>query len=296
MIRTSVRWLVGTLARLLPPSAPEFIYTNLLPGPLRGLFNRFVVLLLPKTIHLPEGDIVLNPEDPVISGSLAFGVYEPYELELFRKETSVGVTVIDIGANIGLYSTIAAHRVGHTGRVIAFEPEPHNYALLQQTIHKNNFTTISAFPMAVADTPGTLTLNVFDSNKGKHSLVKDNADDKGFSKTIKVETVVLDTFLAAKGGIQADIIKMDIEGAESLALRGMSEALSHCKVLFFEFTPTSIKKVGDDPTTILTTLKSYGFTLFVIDEHTKTTQEIKDLEHFVHTIPTARAANLLCKK
>lgn len=280
----------------VPAKVLEFLYTKILVGPLRTLTNWVILSLIPNEISIPEGTLVLNKKDPVISGSLTFGIYEPFEAELFRGLLRSGMTVVDIGANIGYYTIIAARRVAPGGKVIAFEPEPENFAFLNASVEKNGFKNVSLHNLAVSDKAEKINLNLYESNKGKHSIVKDSVDSREFSETILIQSIALDEFLKTQGVSQIDIIKMDIEGAESLALSGMQKTLAKANVLFMEFTPDSVRKAGHDPVAVLALLRSGGFILKEIDEHKKTTREIVDDAAFVDAIPNARCANLLCTK
>jgi FkbM family methyltransferase len=297
MIASIMRSAAGRLAKALPNESPEFIYRQILRGPLRNLFNTSMLALLPAEVSLPEGRVLLNPRDPIVSGLLMFGMYEPYESELFREIVKPGMTVIDIGANIGYFTIIAARRVGRAGRVIAFEPEPENRFFLEQSVEMNDLAHVMIYPIAIADKKGAVILNLFDSNKGKHSLVKDAGDDKGFSSRITVESTDLDSFLRDKGPCQTiDVIKMDIEGAESLALAGMKETLLRCRTLFMEYTPLAIKKAGHEPELILAALKEQGFSIYQINEKSRSLDEVQNWGTFTKEIPPHRAVNLLCTK
>src|SRR3989344_56683 len=295
-MRTFIRKMVASVVRLLPAGAPERIYARLFRGPLGIVVNPLITGLLPESLQIPEGVVILNRTDPAVSGATAFGVYEPFETALFRVTIQPGMTVVDIGANIGYYMVIAAGRVGAEGRVIAFEPAPENFVALKKTIGANTFRNIDAYAIAIADKRGVLDLHLFDSNKGKHSLVKDAKDAKGFSSRVQVQTTTLDSFLSEHDIGHVDVIKMDIEGAESLALAGMHEALKQAKFLFMEFTPTSIRKAGHDPQETLQLLRKAGFSLFAIDERAKEKKLVSDDGLFIASIPEGECTNLLCVK
>jgi FkbM family methyltransferase len=281
---------------LLPAGTPERIYAALFRGSLGKLVNPVIQALLPKEVRLPEGVVALNPGDPAVSGAVAFNAFEPYETELFREALKPGMTVIDIGANIGYYTVIAASRVGASGKVIAFEPAPENYAFLKETIAANSFSQVAAYPLAVADKEGELQLNLYDSNKGKHSLVKDASTAKGFNSSVTVKTVALDNFLRKEHIDRVDVVKMDIEGAESIALQGMNESLSNAKMLFLEFTPSAIQKAGHDPDEVLRLLREKSFDIYAIDERAKSKRRITDFDALVRAIPETECANLFCEK
>src|SRR3989338_49637 len=178
--RELARTTVKAILRLMPGGMPARIYALLFRGPLGRLGNPLITALLPASVRIPEGIIALNQNDPAVSAAVAFGVFEPYETAIFRDVVRPGMTIIDIGANIGYFTVIAATRAGATGHVIAFEPAPENFEMLTKTIESNGFKNVETHMMAIADTDGTLTLNLFGTNKGKHSVIKDRTIDKGF--------------------------------------------------------------------------------------------------------------------
>ncbi len=296
MMRTIARSVVSGTLGLLPTGSPERMYALLFRGALGKLVNPIIQALLPHEVELPEGTVVLNSNDPAVSGAIAFGAFEPYESEIFRQSVKEGMIVVDIGANIGYYTVIAAKLTGESGSVIAFEPAPENYSVLQQTIKANNFKNVSAHQLAVADRRGELSLNLYESNKGKHSLVKDSSTAKGFSSSVRVQTVSLDEFLREHNIDHVDLIKMDIEGAESIALLGMMETLEKAKFLFLEFTPSAIRKAGHDPEKILLQILGFGFEIFAISERSRSLDPVVDNAPFIRSIPDTECANLYCKK
>ena len=166
-MKTIARKIVSGLLGFLPGGAPEWLYATLFRGPLGKLGNPLIRMLLPNVARIPEGDIVLNPADAAVSGALAFGAFEPFETELFRQTIKEGMMVIDVGANIGYYTVIAARLAGNTGRVLAFEPAPQNFAVLQKTIAANRFQNVDAHMLAVANKKGVLNLNLYESNQGR---------------------------------------------------------------------------------------------------------------------------------
>lgn len=292
-----VRAVLGTLLRLAPPGTPEFIYRHLLRlPPLRAATNLLLKKILPERVVLEEGVLTLNPHDPVISGALALGVYEPYETRIFRSMLTPGMTVLDVGANIGFHTVIAAARVGATGAVIALEPEPESHAFLARNVRDNDFKNVTLCAVAAANTNGTLMLHVSDANKGKHSLVTDSKHSREFSKTVPVPVRRIDDLLTEIGGSPVDVVKMDIEGAEPLALEGMPVLLaSPSLILFIEFSPVAIRRAGYDPSDMLETLAVNGFTLHEIHEETEQLVPV-EISGFAARFKGDAYANLLCRK
>jgi len=287
------RKIISGFLSLLPSNAPMFIYTVLLkPAPLRKSVNFFLKFLLPKSIVLTEGILFLNQQDPVVSGALALDVYEKYESKLFRETVAEGMTVVDIGANIGYYVVISGKRVGKNGKVVAYEPEDVNFSFLEKNVKRNDFRNVLCRKEAISSEKGEMDFFLSEGNKGMHSLV----NEKGTKEKITVSVNTLDSSLSDLGIKKVDIIKMDIEGAEPLALLGMKETLSRERpILFIEFSPTQILCSKKDPAKFLYDIALLGYTLFEISEEEKNIKVIKDFEEFTRRFANADA-NLYCVK
>jgi FkbM family methyltransferase len=174
-----------------------------------------------------------------------------------RRYLHPGATVVDIGANIGYYSLLAAYCVGPAGRVIAFEPSEANCALLRLSLQANGFQQVQLCPLAVADANGPVGYGADDSN-GQISRSISAPHSRA------VEAVALDDFLKTEPRL--DVVKLDIEGAEGLALRGMRQLLArHHPVIFCEFNPGGLKEASEmEPEALLAELRGLGYALWVI--------------------------------
>ncbi len=126
-----------------------------------------------------------------------------------------GETVYDVGANIGWFTLLAARQVGPSGRVVAFEPSLANAAYCKSNAAGNGLGNITVIPAAVGDRDGWASFADDTSLKGRLS-------DEGGDE---VPILSLDTWLSETGQAPPQVIKMDIEGAECAALRGMGETL-----------------------------------------------------------------------
>ena len=238
-----LRRALGLGLRVLPGDAPRVIYTTLLrPAPLRAAAHRILRGLIPAEIALPEGRLRLNSDDPVVSGALALGLYARQVSARFCAAVRPGMTVVDVGANLGYYAVIALGCNAPAGRVIAFEPDPANHALLLRNLLPFG-DRATARRQAVTAAPGTLTLHRHPDNKGKHSVFAAPDLDAGVPVA-----VTLDGALAELGRPRVDVIKLDVEGAEPLALVGMADTLArHRPVLFLECAPKRWGRWDDAP-------------------------------------------------
>ncbi len=193
----------------------------------------------------------------------AGGIYEERETSLFKELLKPGMVVVDIGANIGHYTLIAARLVGDSGRVYSFEPDPHNYELLCRNIELNGLRNVTAVNKAVSSENGSLTLYLDKYNLGGHSLSADNVlIDAG---AVEVETTTLEAFLDEVGDDRVDVIKMDTQGAEGLIIEGARRLLEdNDPKILMELWPFGLRNAGYDPATLVVNLERLGFSFKVI--------------------------------
>lgn len=187
-----------------------------------------------------------------------YGVYEPEELSVLDAETKEGSIVIDLGANIGYHTLHISRHVGEKGHVYAFEPDPENFRLLQKNIAVNNITNVTMVDKAVSSKTGKLKLYLSDVNKADHRICETSES----RKSVEIEAVTLDGYFAEYSG-SIDLIKMDIQGAEYLALDGMVNVLEKNKSIkiLMEYWPLAIKECGGDAEVMLDKIISLGFSL-----------------------------------
>ena len=185
--------------------------------------------------------------------------FNPAETELFDSFVKPGMIVVDIGANIGYFTLLAARLLGGKGRVYAFEPEPANYALLVKNIQANAFTNVVPVQMAVSDQTGTHVLFRHRYNFGCHSLSKANATS--YDGSTPVATTTLDHFFReVHPEDRIDLIKIDAQGAEGHIIEGARELLGYTNPrIIMEFFPGALRNSGTDPTELLRRLRAYGF-------------------------------------
>lgn len=173
------------------------------------------------------------------AGPLYFGgsLYEPATTAAFTRFLRAGQLFIDIGANHGYFSLLAAALVGPAGRVVAFEPNPRVFAQLQAHVTLNHFEgRIRPEACALADAPqanAALYVSQVDSNSGLSSLTP-NADtlargSLSASATVPVMVETFDRWLAAANLLATrtaiDLVKIDVEGAEERVISGMRDTL-----------------------------------------------------------------------
>lgn len=174
--------------------------------------------------RLPNGARVDCRLDDHVQRHLYFyGAYEPLEAFLFTRMIALGDIVVDAGANIGQYTLLASTAVGPTGRVHSFEPVPATFRMLTEHVTHNGFTNVNLNHAALWHEETTLDLGLSDDmvgNIGSFSIGTKTGPQMVRSKAIKFDDYAVEHISG-----RVAVIKMDIEGAELFALRGMRRTL-----------------------------------------------------------------------
>ncbi len=150
-----------------------------------------------------------------IQRNVFLGVYEPKETSLLKSLLKPGMTFVDVGANIGYFSSLASMLVGEKGKVFSFEPSPYAFLRLAKMAESTLAKNIYPFSLALSDSPGQLQLPVPPVGNHTPSLL-----DKSAKETVTVEVTTLDRCLKANGVTQVNLLKIDVEGYELKALAG----------------------------------------------------------------------------
>ena len=191
--------------------------------------------------------------------------WEPYTEELFQNSINPGSIVLDIGAHHGYFSILAARKAGIDGKVYAIEPAPENFKILKRNIELNRLKNVILVNKAVGDINANASFFFAHPNDVRASLFPTLRPNE---YSVSVECITVDELLI---GETVDVVKMDIEGGEPLALKGMMKTLSHSKdlVLFAEINPDCLSQAGVEPNDFLRSLTSAGFECQIIDEDQK---------------------------
>ena len=172
----------------------------------------------PFWIRLPTnlgGALFLcNLRDDICAEACFAGQYEPQESLLLRTILQPGMTFVDVGANWGYFSLVAAACVGSTGRVISLEPDPRVFKMIEQNFHFNSYTHARAFPIAAGRESGSLTLAGYPEEGHNWGISRLSVEPQLGGPEFQVQARSLDdllTELSCPGKV--DLVKIDIEGA-----------------------------------------------------------------------------------
>jgi FkbM family methyltransferase len=275
-------------------SISEFIYTVLLkPAPLRKVANFAITSIIPNSIKVKGAIIHLNPSDPVVSGALTLKSYENDEIEFFTKRFTQGMTFVDVGANVGLYTGMAIHKSPVDSVIICIEPDARSRHYLIQTIQSNRATeqqsTVCICPVAASDSKGDLILYKNSQNKGDNRIYADPLCDE----TETIESDTLDNLCRIHRLDSIDFLKVDVQGAEHKVFSGGKLILSKSSdcILMTEFWPYGLTNCGSSPEEYLSLLQNLGFSLYELDRHILI--PILDFKYLISRCPGRVYKNLI---
>ena len=192
--------------------------------------------------------------------------YEPHVTEVIKSILREGDVFLDIGANICYFTLLAAKQVGVKGKVMAFEPNVQNTQLIYANILKNSLKNIFLYPFAAGNEKELFQMRTFGSN----GFLEKIKDEKGALQL--VQSIRLDELLESEPRL--NVIKIDIEGFEPFALKGMEKlVLKHRPLIVTEFSPWHLKmRTGKDPITYLHQLEELNYSLAQISPNGEITK------------------------
>jgi FkbM family methyltransferase len=171
-----------------------------------------------------------------------------------------GDTILDVGANIGLWAMAAAKRAGDAGNIHAFEPVPHNFDLLRQNFALNNLDSSCCRQLALADRCGTSVIYAASNgNCGAARLMRLD----GVDTPVETALVTLDHYCEEHGVDRVDFMKVDVEGAEILVFRGGRSLLSspEAPAIMFEVSKKLLQGFADS-VAVKSVLYDYGYDIY----------------------------------
>lgn len=202
---------------------------------------------------------------------------EPGTHRCLKALVDPGMTVVDVGANVGMLSLALARSVGAQGKVYAFEAEPQFQDLLAKSFVLNGVPWVDLRRQAVGRAAGQATFHV-SPIAGHSSLYDLPGEEASSARQITVEVVALDVALADVSNV--DLVKIDVEGAELDVLAGMERLIARSPnlVIVAEFGPTHLTRVGLTAEGWFEAFEGHGFQAYAIDEATGTCSRVSAYE------------------
>lgn len=220
-----------------------------------GAINATFRLPRPVAVRVGKSILFAQTLDRLIALLvIRLGLWERAERRFIRKAVRLGDVVVDVGANVGQYTMEFSSLVGDEGKVFAFEPAPDNFCLLQMAIEANNCSNTVVHELAVMDDSGWVDLMVSELNHGDHRIFETREKRKG----LRVRSTSLDELLAGEPRI--DFVKVDVQGAEALVLRGMRQLIRpHADLtILMEFSPQLLRAANTEPLEVLEEIQKLG--------------------------------------
>ncbi|MBN1120195.1 MAG: FkbM family methyltransferase [Anaerolineae bacterium] len=225
------------------------------------------------------------PDDPFwFRLELLTNRHEAESIQLVDRLLKPGMIMLDVGAHVGYYARRAARLVGEEGQVFAFEPHPRTFGVLSRNVSR--YSNVTPIQVALSDEEGTAELYDYLMMSASGSLHYDESllelqkahltdfdiaprISEGFpTQKYTVQTITVDHYLAEQGIQSVDLVKMDIEGAEIGALRGMKATIAGSPQikLIMEYNPKALKAFEYKPQEALREVLSLGFATIQVIE------------------------------
>jgi FkbM family methyltransferase len=178
---------------------------------------------------------VVDAEDPEFGKVISeTGGWEPHIVAEILRQVKSGDVFVDVGANVGVMSFPASRAVGPTGKVISFEPNPRNVQSFLHGIVENGFQNVDLYPFALSDRQ-----QVFSVTGGSNSYLT-----PALLGSTLIQSYVGDDILSREEHV--DFIKLDIEGHEPAALKGLTKTIQHHKPgILCEFNPRCLAGISN---------------------------------------------------
>lgn len=203
---------------------------------------------------------ISNPADIIERHILFQGYFEYRESVFIRRTLKPGGVFLDVGANIGWHSMLAAELVGDAGRILAFEPASLTYHRLRRNVEINDFSQVHTYPFGLSNREAVFSIYPCEEeNSGANSLYGAEHQAPIEQVTVKPGDQVLSDLQTGT----IDLCKIDVEGAELDVLEGLAAtfAARKIKAVMIELNPVSLARAGRSPEQLVSLLQHHGFSL-----------------------------------
>ncbi len=213
----------------------------------------------------PVSLFVHGPQDQHVSRSIRErGIWEPYETTLMLSLLPEGGVFVDVGANVGYFSLLAARRVGQEGAVYAFEPEAENFRLLQRSVELNDVgEQVQAVNAGLAADTTAAQLFLSEDNLGDHQIFP-----TGQSRISTAIQLLNGTDYLGSKLQRIDLVKIDTQGSEYGVVEGLLpllRSLDAKPVLLVELTPLSLRQCGASGRALVELLATLDQSMWIVD-------------------------------
>ena len=233
----------------------------------RGLNFRLAAGRPLARVPLAHANLLVDLRDGGVGRPLyLYRSYEVAETRFLSRTLRRGMTVLDAGANIGYFTTLAAAAVGPSGRVVAVEPDPHNFNLLTHNVRNNGLGNVTLLNRALGREPGRADLFRSRRNFGDHRLYAAEGPERRDAVSVCVDTI--DGVAERLDIDRIDVVKLDVQGYEHHVIRGMTRTIERNPdlLLLAELWPFGLRQVGESAAAVVDDLRAKGLSAYLLDE------------------------------
>ena len=234
----------------------------------KAAYPRFINAQIPGMTDF-RFEVHTKPDQCISQSLIRFKHWESYETEIFMQLCQSGNHVLDLGANIGWYTVIAAKLIGKSGSVHAFEPDPDNFAILKRNVAISNVENIvTTEAIAVSDTKAEIQFYASKTNMGDHKIFADGEQQGVTSVPAVTLADYFDNYSCSK---LPNLVKSDTQGSEGKLFKGAKPLFieNWRPVILFEFYPYGLINSSSDPLELLQYFYDFGYELYEINSKNK---------------------------
>lgn len=248
----------------------------------RTEWSRIVAQGQPVCRELGHGARIMLYPDSVLSELLFCGDFEMDEICFVRAYLRPGDVFVDVGANVGLYTAIAARLVGPRGRVHCFEPTPETFRRLTENVRINGLDNVVCSQKGLSDMPATLGFKMsVDGLDAWNSFGQPAHEGAFISEGVDVTPFSL---YAREAGLcpgDVDLMKIDVEGWEERVLAGAGDFLSHPDgpALVVETNDAAARAAGSSPEAIVRALEEFGYSAYRFERLSRDLMKLENGPH-----------------
>lgn len=211
----------------------------------------------------------VGSNDELLKSLFLTGFFEPNEILLLDRLLRPGMSFVDVGANLGMYTLFAAKKVGEKGAVLAIEPSSREFQKLRANVELNRLSRVRLLQMGVSDHPRDAELLIADEEHSGHNSLGGFCYATRLDRTETIRVERLDDILQRNRFPKVDILKMDIEGGELFALRGMVRTLeTFHPLLLLEMSDPAAALQGSSSVQVWDFLSALGYRFHAFDADT----------------------------
>lgn len=217
---------------------------------------------------LPGLWMCLEIRDLIQETILLEGVWDPLLTEFVNNNLNTEEVFIDVGANAGYFTLLAARRVQGAGIVLSIEPNPIVAKQLRANVERSNLANVIIEEKVCSDSLQTTIQTLYlhdDSNSGRASLSKSNTAG---IENVQVASSTVDQLVQEHGLRHVTLVKIDVEGAELMVLRGMTDTMRHFRpTIVIELEPHLLRGFSATAEDVVSLLSTFGYKVSSLGGH-----------------------------